>query len=56
MYPTISAINNRILVIDDNPAIHADFAKVLSTGANDPTELDHTEAELFGQTDRKSVV
>ncbi len=52
MYPTSSAINNRILVIDDNPSIHADFAKVLAAGANEPTELDHAEAELFGQPAR----
>ncbi len=48
MYPTSSAINNRILVIDDNPAIHADFSKVLAGGATNSTELDCAEAELFG--------
>src|SRR5438128_8532982 len=48
--------NNRILIIDDNPAIHQDFRKIL--GPSDVTlskELDATEASLFGDkidTDR----
>ncbi len=39
--------NNRILVIDDNEAIHADFRKIFaaSTSGN---ELDALENELFG--------
>jgi len=41
--------NNRILIIDDNPAIHQDFRKIL--GPADVTlsnELDAAEASLFG--------
>ena len=39
--------NRRILLIDDMPAIHEDFRKVLA-GAADVSELDRAEAELFG--------
>ena len=42
-------INHRILVIDDNPAIHEDFRKVLSPiGSDLEEELDADEASLFG--------
>src|SRR5687768_12091549 len=42
------AQNDRILIIDDNPAIHEDFRKIF--GANDrrQPEIDEVEAELFG--------
>lgn len=36
----------RILIIDDNPAIHQDFRKIL--GLSQPTELAKLEADLFG--------
>jgi len=39
--------NNRILVVDDNEAIHEDFRKILSVGDNDG-ELEDLEASLFG--------
>ncbi|HUZ08414.1 MAG TPA: response regulator, partial [Candidatus Paceibacterota bacterium] len=39
--------NRRILVIDDNHAIHDDFRKILSPAAAE-TALDAKEAELFG--------
>ena len=43
--------NRRVLVIDDNPSIHADFRKILSPGeATLANELDSDEAELFGDT------
>ncbi len=38
----------RILVIDDNPSIHSDFAKILSACVPAPGSLDTTEAQLFG--------
>ena len=38
----------RILVIDDNHAIHDDFRKILSP-ATTTGALDVTEAELFGK-------
>ena len=43
--------NNRILVIDDNPAIHQDFRKILSpVDSALEEELDADEASLFGET------
>src|SRR5271170_2075912 len=42
--------NNRILVIDDNRAIHEDFRKILLKPANAPSDLAEDEAALFGDT------
>ena len=40
---------HRILIVDDNPAIHEDFRKILGpTDAKLAEELDVTEAALFG--------
>jgi CheY-like chemotaxis protein len=39
--------NHRILVIDDNPAIHEDFRKILITGSQLRNALDEDEAALF---------
>jgi two-component system, sensor histidine kinase and response regulator len=39
--------NRRILLIDDMPAIHQDFRKILQS-APDSSDLDAIEAELFG--------
>ena len=39
--------NNRILVIDDNPAIHEDFRKILGPSSGNSTTLDAVEATLF---------
>jgi signal transduction histidine kinase len=40
--------NHRILVIDDNPAIHKDFKKILSGGQRAHVALNEAEAVLFG--------
>jgi diguanylate cyclase (GGDEF)-like protein len=40
--------NRRILVIDDNPAIHDDFEKILGRGADGAAGLSEMEASLFG--------
>src|SRR3984957_17475406 len=40
--------NHRILVIDDNRAIHQDFRKVLATSSRQPRALVDAEAALFG--------
>jgi PAS domain-containing protein len=40
--------NNRILVVDDNPAIHTDFNKILHVGPSRAEHLDSAEAILFG--------
>jgi CheY-like chemotaxis protein len=39
----------RILLIDDNPAIHEDFRKILLADSSDD-ELDNFEAQVFGGT------
>ena len=40
--------NNRVLVVDDNPAIHTDFRKILRHAATRSEHLDSAEAILFG--------
>jgi signal transduction histidine kinase len=44
--------NHRILVIDDNQAIHDDFRKILIPSEL-PIDLDEDEAALFGETKTK---
>jgi CheY-like chemotaxis protein len=41
---------HRILVIDDNPAIHEDFRKILCADRTSTSKLEAQEAELFGTT------
>ena len=43
-----TAPNRRILLVDDNPAIHEDFRKVLGGGRGPRPELLLAEAALFG--------
>jgi signal transduction histidine kinase/response regulator of citrate/malate metabolism/HPt (histidine-containing phosphotransfer) domain-containing protein len=40
--------SRRILVIDDNPAIHEDFLKIFGAEPHEDDALSGTEAELFG--------
>ncbi|HEY3897710.1 MAG TPA: response regulator [Chthoniobacter sp.] len=40
-------INSRILLVDDNPAIHEDFRKILLGPSRNRTELDAMESVLF---------
>ena len=40
--------NNRVLVVDDNAAIHTDFKKILREAASRSDHLDSAEAILFG--------
>ena len=40
--------NRRILVVDDNRAIHEDFRKILSRGTGARDDLNALDAELFG--------
>ena len=42
--------NRRILIIDDNRAIHEDFAKILGDGEAANAQLDAFEDALFGET------
>jgi signal transduction histidine kinase len=44
--------NNRLLVIDDNQAIHADFRKILKAPDHTSAELDAAVAQLFGGAPR----
>jgi CheY-like chemotaxis protein len=41
--------NNRILVVDDNDAIHADFEKILRDSAAGSRQVDDLAASLFGE-------
>lgn len=43
-------MNHRILVIDDNPAIHEDIRKILARPKEDSAALASEEALLFGQS------
>ncbi len=47
-----SAVNRRVLVIDDNAAIHHDFLKVLSAQAEHAAQaaLEILEADIFGDS------
>lgn len=47
---TQAAKNRRILVIDDNPAIHDDFRKVLRANGASNADLDAARAELLGES------
>jgi len=42
------APSTRILIIDDNPAIHDDMRKIVDMDQEDAFELDQMEADLFG--------
>jgi two-component system sensor histidine kinase/response regulator len=42
--------NHRILVIDDNRAIHDDIRKILRTSSSHPIDLDEREVALFEKT------
>ncbi|MFW9267560.1 EAL domain-containing protein [Pseudomonas sp. D2-30] len=48
MNPMSVPANRRILVVDDTPAIHHDFRKILSPSAGNDDSLDDTESLLFG--------
>jgi diguanylate cyclase len=52
MASSTSLANRRILIIDDNAAIHLDFCKVLGAQAEHSAQaaLDVLEANLFGET------
>jgi predicted signal transduction protein with EAL and GGDEF domain/CheY-like chemotaxis protein len=46
--PVLVESNRRILIVDDNRAIHDDFRKILGRGAAERDELNALHAELFG--------
>src|SRR5260221_11682682 len=45
--------NRRVLIVDDNRAIHDDFRKILTTGGGGAKGLDEAEAALFSETSVK---
>ncbi len=51
---TEDASNRRVIVIDDNPAIHEDFVKILCGSLIQKPNLDEFEAALFGDTAKES--
>ncbi len=44
-----AAANRRVLIVDDNRAIHGDFRKVLGEATHEQSALAELEAALFGQ-------
>src|SRR4051812_8015660 len=46
----ITSLNLRILIIDDNREVHADFAKILGAKPSGDGALESAEAALFGTT------
>ena len=48
MQPEPTQSRRRILIIDDNPSIHSDFAKILAFSDRAYESLSSKEAELFG--------
>ena len=47
--------NRRILLIDDNASIHADFRKILCSTQGQDSSLDDAKAALFGEPERASA-
>ena len=54
MSDTINHKNRRILVIDDNRAIHDDFRKILAGNSGGSSTLDEFEEDLFGCNSSKN--
>ncbi len=48
------ARSHRLLIVDDNPAIHEDFRKILAPVSQAAANLEAKEADLFGQTESGS--
>ena len=49
MNPPPSEALPRILIVDDNPAIHEDFRKILGAKSDAQSRLENVEAALFGE-------
>src|ERR1700747_1634354 len=47
MEPTLISPNHRILIVDDNPAIHKDFRKILCPERPGKSEVQELKAALF---------
>ena len=48
-------VEYRIIVIDDNPAIHEDFRKILTPSSESDAALEDMESLLFGEESRKDT-
>ena len=48
------ATNHRILIVDDNPAIHEDFRRILSPSDFGEMELHRVESVIFGNEPQKT--
>jgi PAS domain S-box-containing protein len=48
MKTTLSQLNRRILIVDDNSSIHADFREILCPDQTSSAAVDSLEAALFG--------
>ncbi len=55
MKSAMNTDNRRILIIDDNRAIHQDFGKILGGDGSDLAALTAIEDELFGETSPASA-
>ncbi|MCE6984307.1 hybrid sensor histidine kinase/response regulator, partial [Pseudomonas frederiksbergensis] len=55
MNPLSQPANRRILIIDDTPAIHQDFRKILSPEPMGVDSLEDTTALLFGSPARQRL-
>jgi len=50
---TNSGINNRILIIDDNPAIHEDFRKILVAAGGGDSGIDDLLGAVLGKSEKR---
>jgi EAL domain-containing protein (putative c-di-GMP-specific phosphodiesterase class I)/CheY-like chemotaxis protein len=50
------AVNGRILLIDDTPAIHQDFKKIFGSGLRSAAALFEAEARFFGSAGRNPTL
>jgi PAS domain S-box-containing protein len=53
MNTELSEKNNRILIVDDNPAIHEDIRKTLCAQVEDTSDFDSAKSLLFGEEKAK---
>lgn len=55
MNTTLGQTNRRILIVDDNSAIHEDFRKILSAGEPADEQLDNIKSLIFGPSSSASL-
>lgn len=54
MNPPLHPSNNRILIIDDNPSIHDDIRKILTSAESQNLSLEEAKAAVLGETSPSS--